>query len=280
MRLFCIVAAMLMGLIAAPAFAQVPTTDAERLTQETGIANCMQKAREASEQTVSPTKGIQGSVATPGSAGPAAQIGSSDVTGSSFANIGAQGGAGGGNWIGDGTSGSAVYAGSATIGGQDLTPLFQVANSIGSLKGNNFGQVLAATAAIANALQQNKGTLEGFASQIGSANGIQAGFDQNSAVRVGSAAIWNQAVQVGNTTLMIRNQQLEEQTAVTSATQKAMEFDASKAAFVKVTAQKADNSIVQTQGTTTYDAVAQALDQLQSTAGAPTVTATGSINGQ
>ncbi|GLS18035.1 hypothetical protein GCM10007874_10510 [Labrys miyagiensis] len=179
-------------LLAAPAFAQgVPISDAQRLTKEVGIANCMRKAASANQSTVSPSQGTTRSLTTPGAAGQSAQVGTQSVAGSAV----------------DG-SGAALGVNTTSVGGLDLASLLQVPNSISSLQTGTFAQVLNATDLVATALQSNASTEQQVQGVIGSAQGEQAAFDQNTAARIASASVWNQAIQTANNMLALQTMRL------------------------------------------------------------------------
>ncbi|MGN8119168.1 hypothetical protein [Labrys sp. 22185] len=264
MKSLFLAAALMLGFLC-PALAQVPVSDAKRLSDETGIANCMAKARAATDSTVQPEQQIHGSVSTPGNAGQSGQVGSANVTGS----------AGGSYTI------PAVgnIGNNGVVNGIDFGSVLQVAGSIESLKGRNVVQAVAAAAAIASALQQNNSNWQASSSAIGSANGIQAAFDQNSGTRVGTGAAWNQAVQTGNGWLALQNQRLMDQTAASAAQAQVMTYDQAKAGFVAPKSSAPDNQQTVDKGQTTYGNVAGNLNTIQSAAQAGDVD-TGSIAGQ
>lgn len=194
-----LILALLGSCVCGQALAQVQTEDTDRLSVENGIANCMAKARASSEATVSPARNIKGSYATPGSAGQSAAVGSTGVAGQA-------------------PSGT-------TVGGLDLGNIMGTPGTLSSLQVGNFGQAVSAVSAVANALQTNTQTLQGLGATIGTANGTQAGFDQNTGIRVGAAAVWNQAVQVGNTALSLQTQRLDNKTASAALASQIMKAD-------------------------------------------------------
>lgn len=270
LKLLIAVGGMLFGL-AGPALAQVPTADAARLKDETGIANCMAKARTSQESAVQPTNGIHGSVTTPGTVGQGAQVGIANVTG-----VPSPIGGGGGGF----TLPSVANVGTnGTVDGIDLSGIMQVAGSIGSLKGQNLVQGLASLAAVATAIEANKSNWQGMSGTVGSVNTIQGAFDQNSGTRIGSAAAWNQAVQVGNVWLSLQKQRLADRLAGAAATSKTMKYDPKQAGFVAPAAVTPDNQTAVNTTLTTYGTVAADLNRTQAAAQAHDP-ATGSTSDQ
>jgi len=179
-------------LLAGPAFAQgVPINDAQRLTKEVGIANCMRKAAAANQSTVSPSQGTTRSLTTPGTAGQSAQVGTQAVAGSAVDGFGA-----------------ALGVNSTSVGGLDLASLLQFPNSISSMQTGSFAQVLNATNLVATALQNNVSNEHQVQGVIGSAQGEQAAFDQNTAARIASASVWNQVIQTADNMLTLQTMRL------------------------------------------------------------------------
>jgi hypothetical protein len=195
-------------LLAGPALAQgVPVNDAQRLSQEAGIANCMQKAAAASGSRVSPSQGTTRSLTTPGTAGQFAQVGTNVVSGSAVD-----------------ASGPALSSKTSSIGGFDFGALLQVANGIDSLKTGNFAQVLNAANLVATALPNDTSTLEQVQTAIGSAQGEQAAFDQNTGARIASASVWNQAIETANNRLKLQTMRLNDRITGQAATARVMRF--------------------------------------------------------
>jgi len=195
-------------LLAGPAFAQgVPVHDAQRLSREVGIANCMQKAAAASGPTVSLSQGTTRSLTTPGAAGQSAQVGTNVVSGSAVD-----------------ASGAARSSNISSIGGLNFGSLLQVANGINSLKTGNFAQVLDATSLVATALQKNTSSLQQVQTAIGSAQGEQAAFDQNTGARIASVSVWNQAVETANNQLNLQTIRLNDRITGQAATARVMSF--------------------------------------------------------
>jgi len=268
-----VVCGILLGL-AGPALAQVPVSDAGRLRDETGIANCMAKARATQESTVQPTRDIHASVSTPGTAGQAAQVGTDNLTGATAASGSAGGSAGGV------TPPSVANVGvNGTVNGIDLSGVMQTAGSIGALKAKNLAQTLSSLSAATTAIEGNQSNWQGISGAIGSDNTIQGAFDQNSGTRIGSAAAWNQAVEVGNVGLGLQNQRLTDKAAGAAATSKTMTYDPAQAGFVAPAAETPDNQRAVKTTPTTYGTVAAQLSRAQ-TAAQANDSVTGSIFGQ
>lgn len=201
-----------------PALAQVPVNDAQVTTKETQTARCMLKARQYKKATLDPTQKVRGSVATAGSGGAVAAVGTSSVMGPTGA------------------------AGAATVAGIDFGALMSLgggaATSVGVVN-----QVLQGVAAVAPAMQSNQSALEGVGQQIGSVDGVHGAWDQNAGARVNTGAAWGQAVQVGTTTMQLRNDALMRDLSEASATAKVMTFDAGEIRLVDDGGTIADNSV-------------------------------------
>lgn len=196
--------------IALPAQAEVPVNDAARTAKETNTAACMQRARTYKQSTVAPSRGVTTSFSTQG-----------DLAGV---------GAGGGQVSGTSVSGSPLSG--TTIGNSDLAILLAVGQGVAALKTKNVGQAVNALAAVAAAISSNASTLKTQQNAIGTANSLQGAMDQNSAVRLSGAQIWNQAIGAVNTTVQMRNQRLIDAAAAESAATRVMTYDPAKASFV------------------------------------------------
>lgn len=183
------IALLLASLAGNSAIAQVPVNDAERTIKETETRTCIQRARTYKQRAEAPTNGIRGSVAGAGESG--------------------------GQRAGGVSIGGGAFSGT-TIGGIDLSALMMVAGAASALKAKNAGEVFNAIAATQAAIQSNQALIAGQGSQIGSATSIQGAFDQNSGTRLSGSSLWGQAVEGGNTTVKIRNQQLMDEAAAQS----------------------------------------------------------------
>ena len=202
--------------IAWAAQAEVPVNDASRTTKETNIAACMQRARTYKQSTVAPSRGVTTSFSTQGDLAGVGQVNGASVSGSPLSGT--------------------------TIGNNDFAILLAVgqvtANAgafvarVTALKTKNAGQAVNALAAVAAAISSNASTLKSQQTAIGTANSLQGAMDQNSAVRLSGAQIWNQAIGAVNTTVQMRNQRLIDAAAAESAATRVMTYDPAKASFV------------------------------------------------
>ena len=209
------------ALASAPALAQgVPVTDSKGLTKMVDISSCFHKIQQSNDSRVSPTQGIKASNTTPGSAGQAAQVGSTDVTGASGADA----------------SGMST---TPTIGGQDYGSLFATATSsnasafngisttqrsLNSLNAGTLSQALTAENSVTSALQSNVTTQQGIQGQVGTLSQEQQSFDQNTASRVSNIALWNQAIQSAVIGTRFNNQRLINKNAGVAAVTNTMTF--------------------------------------------------------
>lgn len=192
--------------IAWTAKAQVPVDDDARTAKETNTAVCVQRARTYKQSTVAPSRGVTTSVSTKGDLAGVGQVNGASVSGSPLSGT--------------------------TIGNNDLAILLAVAQGIPALKTKNAGQVVNALAAVAAAISSNASTLKSQQNAIGTSNSLQGAMDQNSAVRLSGAQIWNQAIGAVNTTVQMRNQRLIDAAAAESAATRVMTYDPAKASFV------------------------------------------------
>ncbi|SCB40506.1 hypothetical protein [Rhizobium hainanense] len=192
--------------IAWTAQAEVPVNDASRTTKETNIAACMQRARTYKQSTVAPSRGVTTSLSTQGDLAGVGQVNGASVSGSPLSGT--------------------------TIGNSDLAILLAVGQGVTALKTKNAGQVVNALAAVAAAISSNASTLKSQQNAIGTANSLQGAMDQNSAVRLSGAQIWNQAIGAVNTTVQMRNQRLIDAAAAESAATRVMTYNPAKASFV------------------------------------------------
>ena len=247
-----------------PAMAQVPVNDSERAKRETETRTCMERARTYKQRAEAPTKGIHGSVANPG--------GTSTAGGASTAgSAGSLAHAGGGNVMGSALSGTSAA-------GVDLSGIIAAAGGVAVLRSNTAGQAINAMSAVSAAIAGNRNSLATQGQAIGSVNTVHGAFDQNSSGRLSEASVWGQAVQIGTTTLQLRNQQLLDQTAAASATSNLMDYDTSKARLVDDGKVKSDNTESGSTDTSNLDAIRQELARLQAVAAAKALANSPQIN--
>ena len=189
------------------AAAQVPVGDVAREGKETAIANCVTKYKDSKAKTLQPAQGIKGSMAAPTDGGAAAGVGDAGLMGSaSTATIGSLGG---------------VNLGSLS-GAPPITSDF-----MGMLS-----QTLGGLAAVSGGVQSNKSGLQTAVAIIGTLSALDNGWRQNSGARLGSAAVWGQAIQLGTTLLQLRQNELLRQAAGASAASQVMTYDPTKARLV------------------------------------------------
>lgn len=203
----------------AGAHAQTAVRDSAHYSQETGITDCTTAIKKSNQDTVAPTRGVKGSVATQGGAtgAPTQQVGSADLTGGAGQGVGEYAAVGAAPEpsgpaadvtpsSGTQTPSAAVIASFGNVGGIDLSPLLNVQGA-GVDIGNTL-QVVKAGLAVANALQGNNQTVTAATAAIGTINTSHGGWDQNSAARVAQTAAWNQVLQAATTSTQLRNQHL------------------------------------------------------------------------
>lgn len=178
------------GILPLAAGAEVPVSDGSRLGKETSTRVCMERSRTYKKRAEKPVEGVRGSFASSGSMPATQLVGTDSVSGSSF----------------DGTS----------VGGIDLSAIMMTAGAIAAVKARNAGEALGAIAATTAAISANQAALAAQGQSIGSAETVQGAFDQNSALRLSGAGLWNQAIETGNTTLKLRNQALLDEAAAAS----------------------------------------------------------------
>ncbi|SEF01408.1 hypothetical protein SAMN05519104_7751 [Rhizobiales bacterium GAS188] len=223
----------LVALWSATALAQVPVQDTQREGKESSIAKCVARSQQLKTQQLSPQKGVTGSVKSGGQG--LGQMASNTMTGQGYAPL---------------VGGGAQVAPSAVTSLPSFTNLpatgsFGSASAlIGSLasSGNSGGMLglglslLGAVGASLNggqsAIGQNSSQFQGLGGQIGSANGTQNGWDQNSQARVTSGQVWNQAVGLSSVTTQLWNQRLLDQLAGSSSIASLLSYDPAKAVFV------------------------------------------------
>jgi hypothetical protein len=224
-----LVAVLFLALGCVAALAQVPVQDAKREGKETSIARCVAKSQQLKQQEMSPQKGVKGSVASPGGV---ASLPASQMTGRGYAPLvgggassipsGVQSMPGMPSVTASGSTAAAVLS-SVSKGGQ------------GNLLGLGMGLVGAAGSSLNGgqaALSANSGLFQGLSGEIGTANGTQNGWDQNSQARVSNAQTWNQAVGLSSITSQLWSQRLIGQTAGASAAAAVTTYDPARAVFV------------------------------------------------
>lgn len=174
-----------------PALAQVPVNDAERTDTETRTKVCMQRARTFKQASVSPNRGIHGSVTTTKDLAGMLGVSGQSVLGATL----------------NGTS----------IAGNDFQILMAVVSSIQAMKTKNVGQAINSLAAVAAAIEANTTTLKSQSAAIGTASTQQGAFDQNTMARLSAAQVWNEAIQAVTSRNTMRNQKLLDEAAAESA---------------------------------------------------------------
>ena len=169
-----------------PAAADVPVTDAAREKTEKSISDCMTKARVYKDSTVQPSKGITGSVQTPGqgqlpSAG-GDLLSANNVTAPSTGVVSTM----------DFSAVQTTVAGGGT--------------SVTALNLNTVAQTVAALGAVANGIQGNKNNTQAASAIIGALALSQSAWNQNSSARSSNGGMWNQAIMVTSLTAQLFNQ--------------------------------------------------------------------------
>lgn len=201
-----------------PAWADVPVADAARLDAEVKTKDCTTDINRTKQGMVEPTGGVKDSVTTPGQASAVNVVGSSSIDGiADFASL-----------LGAGLS---VY--SVLRSGEASS-----------------ASVARAISAVSSALRANQTALQGYGGQIGTQAGIQAGFDQNSGIRLGTARTWSQGVQTANTQLGIRQQQLLQRVQEAARGARVTTYDTKKARFVAIPGTASNVEKINTKKTT------------------------------
>nr|WP_181377332.1 hypothetical protein [Ochrobactrum sp. LM19]AJW30001.1 hypothetical protein pLM19O2_p56 [Ochrobactrum sp. LM19] len=188
----CCIGIVILGsnILSFPARAEVPVNDASRLGKETNTRVCMERSRTYKKRAEKPTEGVRDSFASPGSAPAPSLAGTDPVNGGTFNGM--------------------------NVGGVDLSAIMFTAGAIAAIKARNSGEALGAIAATTAAIAANQAALAAQGQSIGSADTVQGAMDQNSAARLSSTNVWNQAIEAGNTTLKLRNQALLDEAAAAS----------------------------------------------------------------
>ena len=209
-RLFPFAVSFLTGV--GPALAQTPVIDVAREATEKSIADCMTKARVHKDGTLQPSKGITGSLQTPGqgqlpSAG-GALLSANNVTAPSTGVV----------------SNMDLSAVQTTVAG--------TGTSVTALNLNTVAQMVAALSAVASGIQGNKNNTQAASALIGALALSQSAWNQNSCARSNNGGMWNQAIMVTSLTAQLFNQRGLNLIAGASRAANALTFDASKATLI------------------------------------------------
>jgi hypothetical protein len=221
-KLSALTAAFLAGI--GPALADVPVTDAARETTEKSISDCMAKARVYRDSTLLPSKGITGSVQTPGQ-------GQLPTAG------------------GDLLSANNVTAPSTgVVSNMDLSALQTTVTgggtSVAALNLNTVAQTVAALSLVANGVQGNKSDTQIASAIIGALALSQSAWNQNSSARSNNGGMWNQAIMVTSLTAQLFNQRGLNLIAGASRAANALTFDPTKATLIGLPEVTDTNAIV------------------------------------
>ena len=218
---------------AAAASAQTPVSDSAHQSKEVGITNCTTAIKQSNRETVTPTEGVKGSVASQGAAtgGSTRSVGTADLTGgagqglSDYASVTAlpppSSATPGQNVPAGAIPGTVVIAGFSNVGGINLSPLLNMPGA--GLDVGAMLQLIKAGMAVAIALQQNQQTLTSASPLIGTINTSHGGWDQNAAGRIAQTAAWNQVLQTAAATTELRNQRLLAQIRAAAAEARLMQ---------------------------------------------------------
>ena len=209
-RLFPFAVSSLIGI--GPALAQTPVIDVAREATEKSIADCMTKARVFKDGTLQPSKGITGSLQTPGqgqlpSTG-GALLSANNVTAPSTGVV----------------SNMDLSAVQTTVAGGGT--------SVSALNLNTVAQTVAALSAVASGIQGNKNNTEAASALIGAVALSQSAWNQNSSARSNNGGMWNQAIMVTSLTAQLFNQRGLNLVAGASRAANALTFDPSKATLI------------------------------------------------
>ncbi|SEF13271.1 hypothetical protein SAMN05444161_8904 [Rhizobiales bacterium GAS191] len=222
----------LVALWSATALAQVPVQDTQREGKESSIAKCVARSQQLKMQQLSPQKGVTGSVKSGGQG--LGQMASNTMTGQGYAPL-----VGGGAPAAPAAIEALPGFAGASGGGSFASGAALLGSLGGTGNGNVLGLGLALVGAVGaslnggqSAIRQNASLFQGLGGQIGSANGTQNGWDQNSQARVTSGQVWNQAVGLSSVTTQLWNQRLLDQLAGSSSIASLLSYDPAKAVFV------------------------------------------------
>lgn len=227
-------------MMSSAAVAAVPVQDSPHGTTETGIADCMKKARKYKDDTLKPSQGITGSVKSPGTGSQPTQAGASDV------------------------SGSTVQP-SDNVGNIDVSPVNSYGpESVGGMSVKSSAQSIATSQTAANALSSNKSGLQSAGGSIGGLDPIQGAWNQNSVARIGNVSVWNQAIQVETTIQNLMTQRLIRAVNAQSADAQMMRFDPALVTLVEASRRaQEDDSERSSVETPPYGAVSKQLEAVQ-----------------
>lgn len=205
----------------------------------------MKKARKYKDDTLKPSKGITGSVKSPGTGSQRTQAGTSDVSGSNAQP-------------------------SNNVGNIDVSSLNSYGpQSVGGMSVKSSAQSIETSQATANAMSSNKSGLQGAGGSVGGLDPIQGAWNQNSVARVGNASVWNQAIQVETTVQNLMTQRLIRAVNAQSADARMMQFDPFLVTLVEaIRRAQEDNAERSSVETPSYGAVSQQLEAVQQQAAA------------
>lgn len=216
------------------AFSEVPVNDSGRQQKETKTRVCMERSRTYKQRAATVTDSVRESFASSGSTPTAAIAGTASVSGTAMSDT--------------------------SIGGIDLSTIMGAAGAIAALKSRNAGEVMNAITATTLAISANQAAIKAQGQSIGSAANIDDAFDQNTAIRLSGASLWNQSVQVGTNTLKLRNQALADEAAAATKAARVWSTGTQK------TIELPDNTTSEPSAPVGQNDVLNALEKLQSEA--------------
>ena len=209
-KFFPLAIAFLAGL--KPALAEVPVMDVAREATEKSIADCMAKARVYKDGALQPSKGIAGSMQTPGQ-GQLPSVGSALLS-----------------------ANNATAPSTGVVSNMDLsavqTTVAGGGTSVTWLNLNTVAQTVAALGAVANGIQGNRNNTQIASAIIGALALSQSAWNQNSSARSNNGGMWNQAIMVTSLTAQLFNQRGLNLIAGASRAANALTFDASRATLI------------------------------------------------
>lgn len=227
-------------LLSTTALAAVPVADAPREGTEKSISDCMKKARQSKDDTLKPSKGITGSVKSPGTGAGQTPGGTKDVTGTT---------ADAGN----------------KVANLDVSPMMAYGpQSVGGLSVKSAAQSVASSQAVSGALSDSVGGFQSAGASVGGTDPIQGAWNQNSVARVGNGSLWNQGIQVAAVVADLMTQRTLRGVYAQNADAAVMSFDPMLMTLVgAAVAVSADNSEQTVLFTPSYNAVSANLGQVQ-----------------
>jgi hypothetical protein len=209
-KFFPLAIAFLVGL--KPALAETPVMDVAREATEKSIADCMTKARVYKDAALQPSKGITGSMQTPGQ-GQLPSVGSALLS-----------------------ANNATAPSTGVVSNMDLravqTTVAGGGTSVTWLNLNTVAQTVAALGAVANGIQGNRNNTQIASALIGALTLSQSAWNQNSSARSNNGGMWNQAIMVTSLTAQLFNQRGLNLIAGASRAANALTYDASKATLI------------------------------------------------